>query len=161
MEDPDCWRRQLPVQPCDDPVSPELIGLWGIDRDEFEGRILYDGCCVTFTEVGTLRMTLTFAMMRESLMNGRPANVGRANRTQATWDGDRLGTDSHLGRFVVARRDEQDRESLIEVDMEGAERPLVRFDGSSCVNEPTRDVLCAQRLVAEAESTPTVGVCRP
>ncbi len=96
-EAPDCWRAHFPVRPCDAPVHPELIGLWGLGGSRFEGRLIYDGCCVTFYDTGLRRMTPTLDMASELATYGRPANVGAANRTQAEWDGDTLSSDSHLG----------------------------------------------------------------
>ncbi len=157
-EDPDCWRAHFPVHPCDAPVHPELIGLWGLGGSRFEGRLIYDGCCVTFYDTGLRRMTPTLDMASELATYGRPANVGAANRTQAEWDGDTLSSDSHLGTIAVGHRVLEDgllADGLLEDGTAGltflddrrsepAEQRLVRFQRHDCIDEPTRDLLCAR-----------------
>lgn len=162
-EDPECWRAHFPVRPCEAPVHPEMVGLWGLDGRTFEGRLLYDGCCVTFHDTSR-RMFPTLDMAAELVTYGRAANVGAANRAQAVWDGDTLRSDSHLGLIEVGRRIVQDGAArLVFVDRvhgERRERGLVRFQHQHCIDEPTRDILCARLIVPGAQRASTdVGVC--
>lgn len=161
-EDPDCWRAHWPVRACESPAHPEVIGLWGLADGSFDGRLLYDGCCVTFYDTGSLRMTPTVAMMAEALTLGRPANVGAANRTHAVWDGDTLFSDSHLGLLPVARREvgEDGTARLLFVDADHREQRVVRFQREHCVDEATRDVLCARAIVPGARHTQSEACAR-
>lgn len=164
-EDPDCWRAHFPVRSCDSPLHPELVGLWGAGGATFEGRLLYDGCCVTFHDTALLRMTPTLDMGAELVTYGRAANVGAANRTQAVWDGDMMISDSHLARTAVGRRViEGGATGLRFLDHRPAEPPevsLVRFERPYCVDEATRDLLCARLIVRGAAGQPEgAGVCR-
>lgn len=117
---------------------------------------------MTFYDTGLLRMTPTIAMMSEFVTYGRPANVGPANRTQAVWDGDTLMSDSHLGRLPVARREvgADGAARLVFIDLDLREHDLARFEREHCVDEDTRDVLCARLIVPGGSAPAERGACR-
>ncbi|HEY8432430.1 MAG TPA: hypothetical protein VIL20_28865 [Sandaracinaceae bacterium] len=164
-------RPEARVEPCRDPVHPELIGLWGSMTSygdappSFHSVLVYDGCHVTIAyrcpylgewwvscDLARGEFELQFATEREERARGIPEHrhYGEAHRTHAVWRGDVLVSTSEVSVDIEVARlrtDDDGRPTLDSIWDTRRPIPLVRFGPQHALDGRGADLLRAREVV--------------
>lgn len=161
-----CWRAHLPVEPCERPVHPEVVGLWGHESgSSFSPEFVYDGCHVTLSfrcpyvgdslssTMEELRLSAIFAGEAEQRRaRGIPEHEhhGPVHRTHALWRDEVLLSVSEVSiEIEVGRLRTADDGSLTlsSRSHDGRSIVLTRYREGFPLDGAARALLCPPEVV--------------